>query len=294
MKSFPLIFLFTIFFSTAQAETTQFFFQPDQGEHIIEPLVALHVWQIETELGKSDTLGSQLGARYLYGFHESFAAGVEVGFLNTSSKSRSKGGAYDDNGFTSQGLMDIAFSLKGRSAFGDSATLRYGADLSWSPEPYKSDAQGNRDNQMTGGNLFKPFLGIDFLIAGKHRVGGQVQRDFLLGKQVDEDSNGQQTKYTGGESTSVFAFYEYNWSDGLMGGGLGHTSRKPYKDDSGFAYGETTELLDFRAYANFKVSSQWTLVPEVHSQTLLDSDLNGVDVDTFNIIVSTFSARYSF
>ena len=215
------IILFTLGLSLqAQANTTQFFYQADGGQHVFEPATALGVISVETPNTNNTTINTGLSGAYEYGFMDGLAARIRLGYASSFRRTEFPNSTSTDDTSTAQGLEDIEISLKGYAALGSTATIRYGLDIGWSPQPNKFDTNGNIDNQMTGQNDVTPYAGVDFLIAKRHRVGGKLQREFLLGDQIDENPNGTQARFKGGEWTRVGAFYEFNWESGLLKGFL--------------------------------------------------------------------------
>ncbi len=287
MKQIFLCLFFALFSISGWGAEGQFFFQPTDRQHVVTPSLSTSIVRVAVpdatfpEFDDTSELKSiSLAAEYEYGLLENLSLGI----LQSYSYSDFSG-----DGVTSdieRGLDDLFLYSKGFHRLNNLWTLRYGLGASLSLENSKPD------NQYSGRNELTPYLGFDVLLNKAHRIGGRLTYSFLVGKQKVENTFGTVAEFTGGETVSVSALYEFNWKNGLVGAAPTYTTILGTKSNNSTS--ETLRFISNPIFANFYFGDSVTLIPALTTSVLLNNELNGVEIRSYVGLTATISARFKF
>ena len=286
MKTIILI-LTSLFCVSAIANTTQpqFLYQPDGGQFAFEAYSSTSLITSKLQGFQEVTRRSIVGGVALeYGFSDSFGIAIDQSYRSSTLEQGTISHDYS-------GMDDLLIEFKGNYKINGQLTLRYGADVSFGFTA-EEDANTNPSNQYTGRDVVSPYLGFDYKI-GKNNFGALVSQEVLIGKEVTEDVNGNESKATGAETTSLTAFYEYNFGNVLLGGGASYGITSDYKPEGATAR-EQIDTFGFTAYAAFYVTDSITLLPAVLYLTTPDDSSNGTPIDEYNVVGVAGNFRYTF
>lgn len=261
--------------------TGEFYFQPEQGAHAAHGAVSQTRTRYKTENGRISFDKRSFEANYLYGFTSDVSAGLTLNYTKTESEGSA----------SVSGLDDIEFNLRGTKEMAE-GRLRYGANFEWSPEPSKSDSNGDTKNQFSGANTLTPYIGYELMVPSKGYLGLSLSQGLLLGKRVDEDANGDKTKSSGGTLTTVNLYYEHFIEKNAYSAILSYSKIKDTKYDSSTSEG--LALWGLQLLARQEVMPNLFVIPRFAYGEALDDTINNVKIDKIYVISFFVGARYLF
>jgi hypothetical protein len=269
--------------SVAQETTPagELYFQPAEGQQAAVVGIDYSSSHFSTANGTSSTKTTGLQGLYQYGLSQNHALGLALSYSSTKPS----------GGETYKGLDDIVFSFRGMYPM-ETGRLRYGAELQWSVEPQKDNASGDTDNQFSGANLLNPYVGYEFSIMPQGNLGFSISKEFLIGKRIEEASNGTQTKSTGGETTVLKAYYEHFIEQNVLGASLEYDQLSDTKFDAGTSDG--LNLWALTLYSRWLVAENLSVLPRIGYGEALSSSINNIKIDKIYVLDFYVGARYSF
>jgi hypothetical protein len=261
--------------------TGEIYFQPEQGVHSLQGAIYSTRTRFKTANGRSMSDTRTFETEYNYGFSSEFSAGIQLGH----SKTESEGSA------SYSGLDDIDFNLRGTQEMA-MGRLRYGTELSWSPEPTKDDTNGDTENQFSGANILTPYIGYEFMVQPQSYLGLSLSQELLLGKRTREDLNGDKDKSSGGTVTSVNLYYEHFINKDSYSAVLSYRKMKDTKFDTGTSDG--ISLWTLQLLSRYEVMPDLYVVPRFAYGEATSDSINSIKIDKVYVMSFFVGARYLF
>ena len=274
-----LTFLLVFMPSLAWSTHPQFFFQADDGQHILTPQITGSYGVREFEGNNEYSYhGAVTGLAYEYGLSKSLSL---QGIIRHTYVKIEDSGRHS----TVEGLADPGMTLAGNWNLG-LFTLRYGSSLFFSLENSKPS------NGFSGEKKLIPYIGFD-LNFGRHFTGLRMSKVVLLEDRKTENNNGQITKSRGGEDLTIQAFYEVFIKESSVGVYIF------FLEDDNYTYqnGTTTNRVNrfgYEFYGSIVLNENWTLIPSLLYGTTLDSELGTLDIETYDDYTLRCQFRYTF
>lgn len=191
--------------------TTEYYFQPAAGAHAVELEYGMDSDPIKTSTGGTDTDAkttvNDFRLNYGYGLNETTTLGVYTftGSLKTESGASSS---------TASGMGDIFLYYKG---FAD--MIHWGVDLGINMGKTKFNAAGEQTNRSSGGMSIAANVGV-LANSAEWNYGADLR--IALPQERTADNNGTDIKSTGGNTTKLAGFGEYNYGMGFVGAELAY------------------------------------------------------------------------
>lgn len=265
MKKFVIVSLVSLFATSAMAqgntttmtatgteEASLFFFAPAPAGHNVEVRPGILPNSIKREektagvkTGETEYTDSTHNFLYQYTISQAMTFGLSTFIGSTKAKSTPAGGVSSES--KNSGMGDLTFKYSGWSAM-DASTLRWGADLGFSPGKSKTSTATADGNLYSGGMTLTPSVAwenpgsvLTWGIGASYDLNMERTQEAAAGTTDD-------TKITGGNVLTVKPYLEVPFTNGRAGGFLKYMTMGEVKSKTGTA-AEATAMKSATAMA---------------------------------------------